>query len=154
MKSIAFISAYLKNQKQKTKVVSTFSNCLNILFGVPQGSNLELLLFLIFIADFFYLSYDLDFADDTTPYICGQNFSSIINVLEPNVNTLFHWFQQNGLIANSSYSEELLGVLIDSKLTFHDHITRYCSKANQKLSALARGSKDMTLTKQPLLMSS
>ena len=119
------------------------------------------------------MNYDLDFAsyaDDITPYICGQDFSSIINVLEPNVNTLFNWFQQNGLIANSSKShfltnpyerrtlkihdsiitssssEELL-ILIDSELTFHDHITRFCSKANQKLSALARVSKYMTLPK-------
>ena len=48
----------------------------------------------------------------------------------------------------SSSSEELLGVLIDSELTFHDHITRLCSKANQKLSALARVSKcDLTKTR-------
>ena len=98
-----------------------------------------------------------DHADDgTTPYICGQDFSSIINVVEPNVKTLFNWFRQNGLTANSgkshflinpyerrslkihesiitSSSKELLGVLIDNELTFQDHITRLCSKANQKL---------------------
>ena len=38
MKSICFISAYLENLKQKTKIWSTFSECLNILFGFPQGS--------------------------------------------------------------------------------------------------------------------
>ena len=107
MKSIAFISAYLKNRNQKTKIGSTFSECLNILFGFPEGSLLEPLLFLIFIADLFYLNYDPDFAsyaDDTTPYICGQDFSSIINVLAPNVNTLFNWFWQKGLVANSGKS--------------------------------------------------
>ena len=62
MKSIAFISAQLKNRKQKTKIGSTFSECLIILFGVPHCSILGPLLFLIFIADLFYLNYDLDFA--------------------------------------------------------------------------------------------
>ena len=152
-----------------------------MLFGIPQGYILGPLLFLIFIVDLFYLNYDLDFAsyaDDTTPYICGQDFSSIVNVLEPNVNTLFNCFRQNGLIANSrkghlltnpyerrslkihdsiitsNSSEVLLGVLIDRELTFHDHITRLCFKANQELSALARVSKYMNLPKRRLLMSS
>ena len=36
--SLKFISAYLNFWKQKTEVGSTFSDYLNILFGVPQGS--------------------------------------------------------------------------------------------------------------------
>ena len=52
----------------------------------------------------------------------------------------------------SSSSEELLEVLIDSELIFHDHITRLCS--NKKLSALARVSKYITFQKRRLLMSS
>ena len=107
MKSIAFNSAYLKNRKQKIKIRFTFSKCLNVLFGVPQGFLLWPLLFQIFIADLFYSNYDLDFesyADDTTPYICGQDFSSIIKVLEPNVTKRFNWFQQNGLMTNSGKS--------------------------------------------------
>ena len=36
--SLKFASAYLNFRKQNTKVGSTFSDCVNILFGVPQGS--------------------------------------------------------------------------------------------------------------------
>ena len=37
--------------------------------------------FVIIVADLFYSNYNLDFpsyADDTTPYICGQDFSAIV----------------------------------------------------------------------------
>ena len=37
-KSLIVISAYLKSRKQKTRIGSAFSDYLNILFGVPQGS--------------------------------------------------------------------------------------------------------------------
>ena len=36
--SLKFVSAYLNFRKQNTKVGSTFSDYVNILFGVPQGS--------------------------------------------------------------------------------------------------------------------
>ena len=55
-KSLAFISAYLKNRKQRTEVGSAFSDFLNMLYSVPQGSILGLLLLVIFIADLFYIN--------------------------------------------------------------------------------------------------
>ena len=152
-KSLSFISAYLNNRKQKTKVGSEFSDFLKILFGVPQGSVLQPILFIMFIADLFFINNDTDFAsyaDDTTPYVCGQNVFEVIGFLESKVTNVFKWFHENGLIANSSKispyetksiqiknscikascSEELLGIKIDSNLTFHDHIVCLCSKAN------------------------
>ena len=38
-------------------------------------------------------------------------------------------------------------ITIDSKLTFHKHVISLCSKANQKLSALARIAKYLTIYK-------
>ena len=71
--------------------------------------------------------------------------------LEPTINNIYAWFKNNGLVANSgkshflvspyekislkilgstiesSPSEELLGITIDSELTFHKHILPLCS---------------------------
>ena len=104
-----------------------------------------LLLFIKFIADFFYSNYDLEFtscAVDSSSYSCGHGFSDIVKALEPNFNKILNWFRQSGLIANlvtshvltsryekrsqnihdsviiSSYSEELLCILMESELTY------------------------------------
>ena len=52
----------------------------------------------------------------------------------------------------ASSSEELLGIKIDSNLTFHDHIISLRSRANKKLSALSRVSKYMGINKRCILM--
>ena len=49
IKSLNFILAYFPNRKQKTKIGSSFSGYLNILFGVPQDSIFDPVLFMIYI---------------------------------------------------------------------------------------------------------
>ena len=90
------------------------------------------------------------------PYSCVRNTQTVIS------SKLFHWFQYNHLKANpgkchlllssktptdvsigdasikTSTKETLLGILIDSELSFDQHVSSICCKASEKLHALGR----------------
>ena len=55
-------------------------------------------------------------------------------------------------VIQSSESVELLGITINNKLDFDQHTQRLCSKANQKLHALARISKYLCKDKLKIIM--
>ena len=178
-KSLRFIYAYLNNRVQVTKVGSYYSEILDIIFGVPQGSILGPLLFNVNIIDLFLIEhYRSDFsnyADDTTPYNCGNTFLEVISDLETTINNLFDWFCCNNFKVNpskchlflspfnlksiniknfsieGSSSKKCLGVTVDSNFTFEKHINELCKKGNQKLHALARCAKYMSTEKRRTL---
>ena len=59
-----------------------------------------------------------------------------------------------GSTIKASKEEVLLGVRIDSNLTFKEYVTSICSKANQKLHAITVVSKYISLQKRRILMKS
>ena len=67
--SLKFIYAYLNFREQNTKVDSTFSDYLNILYGIPQGSIAGQLFYNIYTCDMFFQIDSSDFSsyeDDNT----------------------------------------------------------------------------------------
>ena len=54
----------------------------------------------------------------------------------------------------SEHEQVLLGVTIDSNLTFETHINNLCKKSSAKLNALARVTCYMDTTKRRILMKS
>ena len=60
----------------------------------------------------------------------------------------FHKNPNGNSLIKSGNCEKLLGVKIDTKLTFEDHIKDLCRKANSKLCALGRVTPYISLGKQ------
>ena len=54
----------------------------------------------------------------------------------------------------SENEQVLLGITIDSNLTFENHINNICKKASQKLNALARVAPYMNMQKRRIIMKS
>ena len=55
-------------------------------------------------------------------------------------------------VISNSNEEKLLGIKIDTKLSFENHVSSLCKKASQKLHALARIVNYMDLSKRKSLM--
>ena len=102
--AVRLIHDYLLNRKQRTKICTSYSDWLEIIFGVPQGSILGPLLFNIFLADLFFIMEETEiasYADDNTPYVSAENIDELISSLEKASKTLFKWFADNRLKANA-----------------------------------------------------
>ena len=77
---IEWFKSYLNDRTQKTKVNGSISEKIEITYGVPQGSILGPLLFLVYINDLHEaVTHSLvhHFADDTDMLYCSKSFKKI-----------------------------------------------------------------------------
>ena len=116
------------------------------------------------------------FADDNTPYVEANNINKVIKTLENDSIWLFQWFSDNQIKANkndcllpinnnekvsmniddikieNTSSEKLLGIIIDSKLNFKQHLEGIIKKFSRKMNVLSRITPYVTLVKPNLLI--
>ena len=103
MSALRFVYSYFKKCMQRTKINSEYSSWEETQ-GVPQGSILGPLLFNTFLCDLFLIMENIDiasYADDNTPYTTGNSVKEVIQKLENTAKTLFQWFSDNQMKANS-----------------------------------------------------
>ena len=118
-----------------------------------------------------------NYADDTSPYSCEKNIDLVLGKLDNDSKDLTNWFKHNGLKANpkkfhlilsnpdeklfikiddnilfNSKSEKSLGIKINNKMTFDEHVLKLCKTANQKLCALARMANFMSKNQRKVVM--
>ena len=101
--ALEWIGSYLSDRKQYVSVNGSNSNLLSITCGVPQGSVLGPLLFLIYINDLPNASKKLTFylfADDTNIYYESKDLSNLTKVVNKELRLAMKWLDANKLSLN------------------------------------------------------
>ena len=100
-----WFSSYLSNRQQYTLINSSSSSVKNVTYGVPQGSILGPLLFIIYINDVINSTsqgHFLLFADDTSIIFSTNQWENPNSVLEVQMSKVCDWFNSNKLSINES----------------------------------------------------
>ena len=101
--SLSWFRSYLSGRTQCTQVNGVSSDFKDITCGVPQGSILGPLLFIIYINDLSKYVNKCEvtmYADDTALMYSSNDPEDMSQVLNNDLNTLGMWFQRNQLTLN------------------------------------------------------
>jgi len=101
--ALDWIKNYLSSRKQFVTYNNEKSECLNISCGVPQGSILGPLLFLLYVNDIANISnviFPILFADDTNVFISGENLDEIMENMNAELDKFCISLKANKLSLN------------------------------------------------------
>ena len=163
--------SYLTDRTQCVKVLESQSPFLPIRCGVPQGSVLGPLLFLLYINDIYNVCPNLCpilFADDTNLFISGENITDLYTSMNAALDKILVWLRTNKLSINiekthymlftnkksknipilplymnniplhKTTTTKFLGVVIDDKLTFKDHVDYIRKKISKNIGIISK----------------
>ena len=109
-KPLDLLTSYLKNRYQYTNVRKFMSSYTKVSCGVPQGSCLGPLLFLLYINDISLISnFDTTlFADDTCLMMADNNLKNLEHKVQIELKKVNSWLCQNKLSLNFSKTNYML----------------------------------------------
>ena len=167
--ALLLLKSYLTSRKQFVTFDGHRSEIKDVRIGVPQGSVLGPLLFLVYINDLPRSVRRLSsilFADDTTLHFSHKNIYSLCDSLTADLTHVKNWLLANKLTLNErktyfiifslrkvpdnirvvlgnhtldqKSSGKFLGVLMDNKLTFSEHINMIVNKIAKVIAIIYR----------------
>ena len=146
------LRSYLSNRQQCVDFSGSLSGYSGVTGGVPQGSVLGPLLFIIYVNDLYrFVSPQVcvQYADDTT-FVCRDKD---VNILKEECKHLIQraeaWFANNNLKLNISKTQQLivssnpqmtcgdsvnlLGITVDDRLDWRAHLTNLRKKLSKSI---------------------
>ena len=166
--ALSFFRSYLCCRKQYVLLNETKSELLTITCGVPQGSILGPILFLIFINDLNTVSSKLKtimFADDTNLFSTGNSIDAVEQQLITELILINTWFQANLLSLNVTktsfiifgrnknltaniyinkvliqrqHDTKFLGIILSADLKWDKHIDIVTNKVSKNIGIIAK----------------
>lgn len=176
-KVLKWFESYLSSRTQICQYGNSMSNPKPVKFGVPQGSVLGPILFILYINDMKKALKHCDinlFADDTVMFIAEKNEEIAIRKMKEDIKLLSKWLKFKKLKLNVQKTKYMiisnktqlnytdlkidiegdevervdvfkyLGVYIDHKLKFKEHIDNVIKKIARKYGMLVRLSGQLT----------
>ena len=120
--ALDWFASYLSDRLQRSKCNNAVSSFKINSSGVPQGSLLGPVLFLLYINDFtLFVQNSNLYADDTELEVTETTVENVIISLQIEVNRLNTWFKHNRLAVNASKCSSML---IGSRAKLGDHAFR------------------------------
>lgn len=109
----SWLDSYLRNRAQRVRIIvegaKLYSGTENALVGVPQGSVLGPLLFIIFLNDLPATvsgnNLVINYADDTNLLIEADNIPDLVSKSDLQIRTMSNWFERNELILNQNKTQ-------------------------------------------------
>ena len=182
-RTLAWIEAFLSDRKQCVRIEDEYSSWIDVISGIPQGSVLGPILFVIFINDMPDVvdSFIQLFADDAKVFDnvnLRDNMSG--NRLQSDINSLSDWsekwqlpfnvdkckvlhigncnpcrrYKMNGKQLKHIDNEKDLGVIVDNELKFHKQSAAAVKKANSSLGLIKKSFAMLDRQTLPLLYTS